>query len=101
MRFRRSAGSGKKTSTCTRHGSGKPRLHWNGERIKTMWERIKLRQWAAAGVLIGALTFAQLCLAQGTGVIYGTVTDPSSAGIAGARVEAVLTERGTTRTGTM
>jgi outer membrane receptor protein involved in Fe transport len=40
------------------------------------------------------------CLAQGTGVIYGTVTDPSGAGVAGAKVEAVLTERGTVRTGT-
>src|SRR5437588_10796789 len=65
-----------------------------------MRKRIESRQWIAVSVLMGALIFAQMCLAQGTGVIYGTVTDPSSAGIAGARVEAVMTERGTTRTGT-
>ncbi len=46
------------------------------------------------------LLFPVMCPAQGTGVIYGTVTDPSGAGIAGASVEAVLTERGTTRSGT-
>src|SRR5258706_12087361 len=44
-----------------------------------------------------ALFISGLCHAQGTGVIYGTVSDPSGAGIAGAKVEAVLTDRGTTR----
>jgi outer membrane receptor protein involved in Fe transport len=37
--------------------------------------------------------------AQGVGAIYGTVTDPSGAAIPGAKVEAVLTDRGTTRNG--
>jgi hypothetical protein len=50
--------------------------------------------------LVGVLIFSGICLAQGTGVIYGTVTDPSGAGVAGGKVEAVLTERGTTRVGT-
>ncbi|MGA2268000.1 MAG: carboxypeptidase regulatory-like domain-containing protein [Bryobacteraceae bacterium] len=49
---------------------------------------------------LGAFVFSAACLAQGTGVIYGTVTDPSGAGIAGAKVEATLTQRGTVRTGT-
>ncbi|MBI3683040.1 MAG: TonB-dependent receptor [Acidobacteria bacterium] len=35
--------------------------------------------------------------AQGNGTIHGTVTDPSGAVIAGARVTALLDERGTTR----
>ena len=39
------------------------------------------------------------CLAQGTGVIYGTITDPSGAAVAGAKIEAFLIGRGTTRTG--
>ncbi|MGI8745649.1 MAG: TonB-dependent receptor [Bryobacteraceae bacterium] len=46
-----------------------------------------------------AIVFSGICLAQGTGVIYGTVKDPSGAGIAGAQVKAVLTDRGTTRAG--
>lgn len=46
------------------------------------------------------LLFSAVCLAQGTGVIYGTVSDPSGAGVAGAKVEAFLTGRGTIRTGT-
>ncbi|MFB3830177.1 MAG: carboxypeptidase regulatory-like domain-containing protein [Bryobacteraceae bacterium] len=54
-------------------------------------------------ILLGAAFLAlfvpRAALAQGTGVIYGTVTDPSGAGIAGAKVEAVLTERGTARSG--
>jgi outer membrane receptor protein involved in Fe transport len=36
-------------------------------------------------------------LAQGNGTIHGTVTDPTGAAIAGARVTALLDERGTTR----
>jgi hypothetical protein len=55
------------------------------------------RTWLC--VLVGTMVFSATCMAQGTGVIYGTVTDPSGAGIAGAKVEAVSTERGTTRTG--
>jgi outer membrane receptor protein involved in Fe transport len=47
-----------------------------------------------------ALCFACVCFAQGTGIVYGTVTDPSGAGVAGAHVKATLTERGTARTGT-
>jgi outer membrane receptor protein involved in Fe transport len=54
-----------------------------------------MRHWA----LSLALFSSGICLAQGTGVIYGTVTDPSGAGVAGAKVEAVLTERGSTRSG--
>src|SRR5271165_4362663 len=50
-------------------------------------------------VLLLTLVLPGLCLAQGTGTIYGTVTDPSGAAIAGAKVEAVLTDRGTTRDG--
>jgi hypothetical protein len=38
-------------------------------------------------------------MAQGTGVIYGTITDPSGAAVAGAKIEAFLIGRGTTRTG--
>ncbi len=45
----------------------------------------------------GALLLAGGCLAQDTGTIYGTVTDPSGAGVAGAQVKAVLIERGTAR----
>jgi outer membrane receptor protein involved in Fe transport len=51
-------------------------------------------------VVSGILLMSATCLAQGIGVIYGTVTDPSGAGVAGAKVEAALTERGTTRAGT-
>src|SRR5690349_15377680 len=65
-----------------------------------MDNRIRSRGWLAGSVLMGALLVAQTCLAQGTGVIYGTVKDPSGAGIVGAKVEAVLTERGTVRAGT-
>jgi outer membrane receptor protein involved in Fe transport len=51
-------------------------------------------------ILAGALIFSCTVLAQGTGVIYGTVTDSSGASVAGAKVEAVSTDRGTTRVGT-
>jgi outer membrane receptor protein involved in Fe transport len=40
---------------------------------------------------------AVTCFGQGIGTIYGTVTDPSGAGIAGAKVTATLIERGLTR----
>ena len=49
------------------------------------------------GILTAAILVAGVCHAQGTGVIYGTITDPSGAAVAGAKVEAVLTERGTAR----
>src|SRR6516164_796289 len=49
--------------------------------------------------LLLALALPGLCLAQGIGTIYGTVTDSSGAAIAAAKVEAVSTERGTTRSG--
>ena len=49
---------------------------------------------------LGGLLAVGTCLAQGTGVIYGTVTGASGAGVAGAKVKAVLTDRGTTRDGT-
>src|ERR1035441_1386757 len=60
------------------------------------------KRWSTVrcAVLVLALLLPTMCLAQGTGVIYGTVTDPSGASIAGAKVEAVLTDRGTTRDGT-
>ena len=63
-----------------------------------MFDQIGCRRWS----LPAALWLAHgsgTCLAQGTGVIYGTVTDPSGAGVGGASVEAVLTERGTIRHG--
>jgi outer membrane receptor protein involved in Fe transport len=50
-------------------------------------------------ILLFALVLPALCLAQGTGTIYGTVTDPSGGAVAGAKVEAVSVERGTTRDG--
>ena len=40
---------------------------------------------------------ATAAFAQGTGTIHGSVTDPSGLGVPGARVTAVLEERGTTR----
>jgi outer membrane receptor protein involved in Fe transport len=61
---------------------------------------IRLRLRTSMRVLLSTLLFSAATLAQGTGVIYGTVTDPSGAGVAGARVEAVSVERGTTRSGT-
>src|SRR5690349_654946 len=56
--------------------------------VALMWTRIAL-----------LLAFSATSFAQGIGTIYGTVTDPSGAAIAGAKVEAVLTDRGTTRNG--
>jgi len=56
--------------------------------------------WPLVAVLCAGLMFSATGLAQGTGVIYGTVTDPSGAGIAGAKVEAISVERGNTRIGT-
>jgi outer membrane receptor protein involved in Fe transport len=50
--------------------------------------------WLAGLLAVGT------CMAQGTGVIYGTVTDASGAGVAGAQVKAILTDRGTPRSGT-
>src|ERR1700736_604134 len=68
--------------------------------ISAMLKRIGLEAWAAAAALCAVLLVPSTCLAQGTGVIYGTVTDASGAGIPGAQITAVLTDRGTTRTGT-
>jgi hypothetical protein len=48
--------------------------------------------------LSAALFLSETCLAQGTGVIYGTVTDPSGAGAAGAKIEAFLIGRAVERT---
>ena len=50
-------------------------------------------------ILLFTLLLPGFCLAQDIGTIYGTVTDPSGAAVAGAKVEAVLTDRGTTREG--
>jgi outer membrane receptor protein involved in Fe transport len=65
-----------------------------------MFSRIASHYGILLGALSLALIFSGAGLAQGIGVIYGTVTDPSGAAVAGASVEAVMTERGTTRTGT-
>ena len=66
-----------------------------------MSTRIKFKPYIVSGLLsLAVLLSPQIGMAQGTGVIYGTVTDPSGAGVAGAKIEAVLTERGTTRPGT-
>ncbi len=48
-------------------------------------------------VWLVVLGVAGVLFAQGTGTIYGNVTDPSGAAVAGAKVEATLTERGTAR----
>jgi outer membrane receptor protein involved in Fe transport len=45
-----------------------------------------------------AICFAAVAFAQGTGTIYGSVTDPSGAVVVGATLDATLTERGITRT---
>ena len=66
-----------------------------------MSTRIGFKRCIVSGLLsLAALFSPRIGLAQGTGVIYGTVTDPSGAGVAGAKIEAVLTERGTSRDGT-
>jgi outer membrane receptor protein involved in Fe transport len=49
--------------------------------------------------LLLAVLLPTLACAQGVGTIYGTVTDPSGAAVAGAKVETVSTDRGTTRNG--
>jgi outer membrane receptor protein involved in Fe transport len=51
---------------------------------------------ATLGVL---LLLPAMCFAQGTGVIYGTVTDASGGAVPGAQVKALLANRGMTRTG--
>ncbi len=60
------------------------------------------RSGVFACAVLATLSFTFLvpytCRAQGIGLMYGTVTDPSGAGIAGAKVEAILTNRGTSRT---
>jgi hypothetical protein len=48
--------------------------------------------------LIVLLLSAISAFGQGTGTIHGVITDPSAAAMAGARVTATLTGRGTTRT---
>jgi outer membrane receptor protein involved in Fe transport len=49
--------------------------------------------------LPSSLIFSGVLTAQGTGVIYGTVTDPTGASVTGAKIEAVSVDRGTTRIG--
>src|SRR6266567_1176932 len=76
------AGSGSKTkkSTYTRLGSKK-------QRGKAM-----IRHF------LGALILAAPLLAQDTGSLYGTVTDPAGALVPNAQITATSTERGNTRT---
>ena len=63
-----------------------------------MPKQMSARQWIlAAAFCLLALGSSGTCLAQGTGVIYGTVTDPSGAAIAEAQVKATLSETGATR----
>ena len=57
---------------------------------------MRTTDWAVR--LCGIATcFTVAVFAQGTGTIYGSVTDPSGARIAGAKLDATLTDRGTTR----
>jgi len=65
-----------------------------------MFNPIDFQRWLPPVILSFAIFSTGTCLAQGTGVMYGTVKDPSGAAVAGATVEAVLTDRGTSRTGT-
>ena len=51
---------------------------------------------AATGIFL----ISAIALGQGVGTIYGTVTDSSGATVGNAKVESVLTERGTSRTAT-
>jgi len=64
-----------------------------------MAKQMSARQWIlAAAFCLLALGSSGTCFAQGTGVIYGTVTDPSRAAIAEAQVKAILSETGAIRT---
>jgi outer membrane receptor protein involved in Fe transport len=55
---------------------------------------------AFCAIVCAALLTPATGFAQGTGVIYGTVSDESGAAVPGAEITAVLTDRGTTRSGT-
>ncbi len=54
----------------------------------------------ALAAFCAALLMPATGFAQGTGVIYGTVSDESGAGVPGATITAVITDRGTTRSTT-
>jgi outer membrane receptor protein involved in Fe transport len=60
---------------------------------------MKLKQLVICifSLLAGVVILTGICGAQGIGTIYGSVTDASGAGIAGAKVTATLIERGTKR----
>jgi outer membrane receptor protein involved in Fe transport len=78
--------------------------------LKLELERLRLTMRARAststcvacfGVALSLILLTPtIGLAQGTGVIYGTVSDESGAGVPGADIVAVLTDRGTTRSTT-
>jgi hypothetical protein len=44
-----------------------------------------------------AMCFAATAFSQGTGTIYGSITDPSGGVVPGAKLDATLTQRGMTR----
>src|ERR1044072_9123665 len=54
------------------------------------------RAWVATLFVTAVLSPA--AFAQGTGTIHGAVSDPPGAAVAGARVTALLVERGVSRT---
>src|SRR5438045_3429576 len=64
-----------------------------------MSNSIGLGPWILRVTIFFLIFSSGTCLAHATGVIYGTVTDPSGATVAGAKVQAILTDRGTIRTG--
>src|SRR5580704_15859639 len=79
-----------------RHPTSASKLYTGSNRFSRFAMSNQIRSLLVA---LSALLLSGTCLAQGTGVIYGTVTDPSGAGVAGAKVEAFLIGRGTTRAG--
>jgi hypothetical protein len=52
----------------------------------------------ALRLCVGVLLFVAVLFAQGTGTIYGNLSDPTGAAVVGAKIDAILTERGTART---